>query len=112
MIITTVKPRIDSTFTATFKVSKSDFQKGLKEIKGNEGARFDSNTKTWTVEISNTNRILKGNEEWYGLELVSVNGINVGQQPEVAATNSNVRDIRRMTTAQLYRDMDRADSDF
>lgn len=101
-----------STFIATFKVSKSDFQKGLKEIKSNEGAKFDGNTKTWTVEISNTNRILKGNEEWYGLELVSVNGIQIGSQPEATATRTtSAPNYRNMTTAQIYRNMDRADSD-
>jgi hypothetical protein len=86
-----------STFIAVYRVRSDSFQKGLKEIKSNNSAKFDATAKTWTVEISNDNRILKGNEEWYGLELLSVNGIKIckqAEEKEMAAATDTVRIAR------------------
>lgn len=117
-----VKARIAARAAATdvevvVKVSKSDFNKGLKLVKG-MGGKFNGQTKEWTITLDSISSTLQ-HPEWNGIELVSVNGFAVAaaESPAVAgvariARTGAMKDIRNMTTAQLYRDMDRADSDF
>jgi hypothetical protein len=84
------------------KLSKSDFNKGLKIVKNLNG-KFNGQTKEWTIELDSLSSTLQ-HPEWNGIELVSVNGIAIGQEP-TAQTNNKVP-----STYQILRDMDKEDS--